>query len=109
MLEPGSAARDDYQDMTRRSHAGCDRRTRTASAASRRISYRCWRFTARSPGAAEHLADVAQACAVTTVKRTRVYYNSACPVCNAGIAYQRRKLEGGVAVSLEPQPQPLVS
>ena len=27
------------------------------------------------------------------VNRTRVYYNSACPVCNAGIRYQRRKLE----------------
>ena len=27
------------------------------------------------------------------VNKTRVYYNSACPVCNAGIRYQRRKLE----------------
>ena len=25
--------------------------------------------------------------------RTKVYYNSACPVCDAGIRYQRRKLE----------------
>ena len=24
--------------------------------------------------------------------KTKVYYNSACPVCDAGIAYQRRKL-----------------
>jgi len=29
--------------------------------------------------------------------RTKVYYNSACPVCGAGIAYQRRKLSGGDA------------
>ena len=27
--------------------------------------------------------------------RTKVYYNSACPVCDAGIKAQRRKLEGG--------------
>ena len=26
--------------------------------------------------------------------KTKVYYNSACPVCDAGIAYQRRKLQG---------------
>ena len=26
--------------------------------------------------------------------KTRVYYNSACPVCNAGIKYQQRKLNG---------------
>jgi len=26
--------------------------------------------------------------------RTRVYYNSACPVCRAGIRQQRQKLEG---------------
>jgi predicted DCC family thiol-disulfide oxidoreductase YuxK len=26
------------------------------------------------------------------VSKTKVYYNSACPVCNAGIAYQQRKL-----------------
>ena len=26
--------------------------------------------------------------------RTRVYYNSACPVCDAGIRRQRRKLDG---------------
>ena len=25
--------------------------------------------------------------------RTKVYYNSACPVCDAGIAYQQRKLQ----------------
>ena len=29
--------------------------------------------------------------------KTKVYYNSACPVCDAGIAYQRRKLRGGDA------------
>ncbi len=29
--------------------------------------------------------------------KTKVYYNSACPVCDAGIAYQRRKLGAGVA------------
>ena len=27
--------------------------------------------------------------------RTKVYYNSACPVCDAGIKTQRRKLEDG--------------
>ena len=27
------------------------------------------------------------------VNKTKVYYNSACPVCDAGIRYQRRKLE----------------
>ena len=27
------------------------------------------------------------------MSRTTVYYNSACPVCDAGIRYQRRKLE----------------
>jgi predicted DCC family thiol-disulfide oxidoreductase YuxK len=26
------------------------------------------------------------------VGKTKVYYNSACPVCNAGIEYQQRKL-----------------
>jgi len=26
--------------------------------------------------------------------KTRVYYNSACPVCNAGITHQQRKLSG---------------
>jgi predicted DCC family thiol-disulfide oxidoreductase YuxK len=26
------------------------------------------------------------------VSKTKVYYNSACPVCNAGIKYQQRKL-----------------
>lgn len=31
------------------------------------------------------------------MSKTKVYYNSACPVCNAGIGYQRRKLEGNVA------------
>lgn len=25
-------------------------------------------------------------------RKTKVYYNSACPVCNAGIRYQQRKL-----------------
>ena len=29
--------------------------------------------------------------------RTKVYYNSACPVCDAGIAYQQRKLHGSDA------------
>ena len=29
--------------------------------------------------------------------KTRVYYNSACPVCDAGIAHQRRRLRGGEA------------
>ena len=29
--------------------------------------------------------------------RTRVYYNGACPVCDAGIALQRRKLHGCAA------------
>ena len=28
------------------------------------------------------------------VKKTKVYFNSACPVCDAGIKYQRRKLKG---------------
>ena len=28
---------------------------------------------------------------------TKVYYNSACPVCDAGIAFERRKLSGGDA------------
>ena len=27
------------------------------------------------------------------MSKIRVYYNSACPVCDAGIKYQRRKLE----------------
>ena len=27
------------------------------------------------------------------MRKTKVYYNSACPVCDAGISYQRRKLE----------------
>ena len=31
------------------------------------------------------------------VNKTKVYYNSACPVCNAGIRYQRRKLENSAA------------
>jgi predicted DCC family thiol-disulfide oxidoreductase YuxK len=31
------------------------------------------------------------------MKATRVYYNSACPVCNAGIRYQQRKLANDVA------------
>lgn len=26
--------------------------------------------------------------------KTRVYYNSACPVCNAGVKHQRQKLSG---------------
>lgn len=26
------------------------------------------------------------------MSKTKVYYNSACPVCNAGIEYQRRRL-----------------
>jgi predicted DCC family thiol-disulfide oxidoreductase YuxK len=31
--------------------------------------------------------------------KTKVYYNSACPVCDAGIRYQRARLEGcGVEV-----------
>lgn len=34
------------------------------------------------------------------MKRTKVYYNSACPVCNAGIKYQQRKL-GGDASQIE--------
>lgn len=29
------------------------------------------------------------------MSRTKVYYNSACPVCDAGIGYQRRKLGKG--------------
>ncbi len=29
--------------------------------------------------------------------KTKVYYNSACPVCNAGIKDQRRRLEGSEA------------
>ena len=29
--------------------------------------------------------------------RVKVYYNSACPVCNAGIAGQRRRMEGCAA------------
>lgn len=28
------------------------------------------------------------------MSRTRVYYNSACPVCDAGIKYQQGKLKG---------------
>ena len=28
------------------------------------------------------------------MKKTKVYFNSACPVCDAGIKYQQRKLEG---------------
>ena len=31
------------------------------------------------------------------MSKTKVYYNSACPVCNAGIKYQRRKLENSAA------------
>ena len=31
------------------------------------------------------------------VNKTKVYYNSACPVCDAGIRYQRRKLENSAA------------
>ena len=31
------------------------------------------------------------------MSKTKVYYNSACPVCDAGIRYQRRRLESGVA------------
>ena len=27
------------------------------------------------------------------MSKTKVYYNSACPVCDAGIGYQRRKLK----------------
>ena len=31
------------------------------------------------------------------MSKTKVYYNSACPVCDAGIRYQRRRLEDGWA------------
>jgi predicted DCC family thiol-disulfide oxidoreductase YuxK len=41
------------------------------------------------------MGDVADARAVKTGGKTKVYYNSACPVCSAGIAYQRRKLGAG--------------
>jgi predicted DCC family thiol-disulfide oxidoreductase YuxK len=34
---------------------------------------------------------------VKPVSKTKVYYNSACPVCNAGIEYQRRKLKDSSA------------
>lgn len=34
------------------------------------------------------------------MSKTKVYYNSACPVCNAGIAYQRRKL-GDASTEIE--------
>lgn len=27
------------------------------------------------------------------MSKVKVYYNSACPVCNAGIAYQKRRME----------------
>lgn len=31
------------------------------------------------------------------VSKTKVYYNSACPICDAGIRYQRRKLQSSAA------------
>jgi predicted DCC family thiol-disulfide oxidoreductase YuxK len=38
------------------------------------------------------MGDVAEPRAVKPLAKTKVYYNSACPVCNAGIRYQQRKL-----------------
>ncbi|HSC15429.1 MAG TPA: DUF393 domain-containing protein [Gammaproteobacteria bacterium] len=38
------------------------------------------------------MADVANESAVKPAGKAKVYYNSACPVCNAGIQYQQRKL-----------------
>ena len=38
--------------------------------------------------------DVAHAARDAPMSKTRVYYNSACPVCDAGIRHQRGKLEG---------------
>lgn len=38
------------------------------------------------------MADVANESAVKPAGKAKVYYNSACPVCKAGIQYQQRKL-----------------
>ena len=38
------------------------------------------------------MADVASQSAVKPAGKAKVYYNSACPVCSAGIRYQQRKL-----------------
>jgi predicted DCC family thiol-disulfide oxidoreductase YuxK len=46
------------------------------------------------------VADVAQARALNPMAKTKVYYNSACPVCNAGIGYQQRKL-GDASAEIE--------
>lgn len=40
---------------------------------------------------------------------TTVYYNSACPVCDAGVCYQRRKMAGAAVSFVDVHAQPALA